>query len=777
MHILKIIHGYPPLYNAGSEVYSQSICNELSKKHQVTVFTREENPYEPDFKIRTEKRNKNLTLYIINKRIDKDNYRNEKIDKIFAQIANKIKPDIAHIGHLNHLSTGIVDVLNKLNIPIVFTLHDFWLMCPRGQFLQRNYGQDNFYQLCDKQEDEKCALNCYNHYFSGRKEDFERDKKFWTSWIHTRMQETKSIIDKVDIFIAPSKYLMNRFINDFNVPKSKIIYLDYGFPLHYLRPVEHKKTKVYTFGYIGTHIPSKGINLLIKAFSKIEKKAVLKIWGRTNGQSTAVLKKLAQKSKNKIEFCGEYINQNLATEVFSKVDCIVVPSIWAENSPLVIHEAQACKISVITADFGGMKEYVEHQKNGLLFKHRNEDDLLQKMLFAIEHSDKMREYGKVGYLYSKTGEVPNITEHCNELEKIYKLGIRNEKLKKYSTFPTSHFTLKRITLDTNPEDCNFHCIMCEEHSQYSDFKQKLFEKTGIRRRLMPKEWLEPLFKEAKELGVKEIIPSTMGEPLLYEHFETILELCKKYNIKLNLTTNGSFPRKTAEQWARLIVPITSDIKISWNGATKETYEKIMQGSNFQKQLQNVKTLINFRNEYYEQTGYYCRITFQLTFMQNNMNELVEIVHLASKLGIDRIKGHHLWTHFKEIESLSFKQSKKSIEKWNKIVEKALEAQEKYRKPNGEKIIFENIYPLDFEEDKEVPEEYECPFLTKELWISATGKISPCCAPDELRDSLGDFGTYPKTKLKDVLTSDIYLDLCENYKQKPLCKTCNMRVPI
>ena len=229
----------------------------------------------------------------------------------------------------------------------------------------------------------------------------------------------------------------------------------------------------------------------------------------------------------------------------------------------------------------------------------------------------------------------------------------------------------RITLDTNPEDCNFHCIMCEEHSKYSNFKQNLFAKTGKKRRLMPKEWLENIFKEAKELEVKEIIPSTMGEPLLYEHFDAILELCEINDIKLNLTTNGSFPRKSVEEWSKLIVPITSDIKISWNGATKETSEKIMQGSNYENQLQNVKALIKYRNEYFEKTGYYCRLTFQLTFLQNNMHELVEIVKLASKLGIDRIKGHHLWTHFEEIENLSFKYSKESIGKWNKIVGKEL----------------------------------------------------------------------------------------------------------
>jgi hypothetical protein len=72
MHILKIIHGYPPNYNAGSEVYSQSICNELSKKHKVSVFTREENPYIKDFTIRKEIKNENLTFYYANNPQGKD---------------------------------------------------------------------------------------------------------------------------------------------------------------------------------------------------------------------------------------------------------------------------------------------------------------------------------------------------------------------------------------------------------------------------------------------------------------------------------------------------------------------------------------------------------------------------------------------------------------------------------------------------------------------------------------------------------------------------------
>jgi hypothetical protein len=106
MKIIKIIHGYPPFYNAGSEVYSKSICEELSKNNQVFVFTREENPYLPDFTIRKEQINENLVIYLANMAQGKDGFRHNELDLIFSALLNEIKPDVAHIGHLNHLSTG-----------------------------------------------------------------------------------------------------------------------------------------------------------------------------------------------------------------------------------------------------------------------------------------------------------------------------------------------------------------------------------------------------------------------------------------------------------------------------------------------------------------------------------------------------------------------------------------------------------------------------------------------------------------------------------------------
>jgi len=486
MHILKIIHGYPPLYNAGSEVYSKTIVKELSKNHKVSVFTREENIYAPDFQIRKEIISENTGLYFINNPQGKDGYRHKAIDEAFQELVLKLKPDIAHIGHLNHLSTGIVDVLKKHHIPIVFTLHDFWLMCPRGQFLTRSIGQENNHQLCDKQDHSKCASDCYRVYFSGKEEEEKIDLENWSDWTKRRMQETKAIVTKVDMFVAPAKYLMNRFITDFDIPKSKIKYLDYGFDTSYLMPPTDKnKNELFTFGYIGTHIPAKGINLLIEAFKKIEQPARLLIYGRDSGQSTKALKKLALSSHNEIEFLPEYRNEDIVNDVFSKIDCIVVPSIWAENSPLVIHEAQACHIPVITANYGGMKEYVEQNVNGLLFKHRDVNDLNLQLKEAVSNPDKMKKIGKKGYLYSEDGNVISITDHCGNLEDIYNALIPPK-------------SLWRVTLDTNPEDCNLKCIMCEEHSPYSDFIPNLYKTTGIKRRRMDFETVTSVLQQAEQ---------------------------------------------------------------------------------------------------------------------------------------------------------------------------------------------------------------------------------------------------------------------------------------
>lgn len=331
----------------------------------------------------------------------------------------------------------------------------------------------------------------------------------------------------------------------------------------------------------------------------------------------------------------------------------------------------------------------------------------------------------------------------------------------------------RITFDTNPDDCNLRCIMCEEHSIYSQCQVRRKEE-GRPRRRMDINLMRKVLEESRGSPLQEIIPSTMGEPLLYRHFEEIINLCHEYSVKMNLTTNGTFPKYGATKWAEKIVPIGSDVKISWNGATKETSELIMIGSNFEQRVQNVKDFIKVRDEIAAQGGNYCRVTFQLTFIETGLEEIPEVVKLAASLGVNRVKGHHLWVFTKEMEGQALRRNKESIHRWNQLVEKALEAAENHRLPNGEKVLLENIYTLDESATQELVPEGVCPFLKKEAWVSAEGRFGPCCAPDEDRRKLGDFGNLNDTSIQAIWEGAQYQELCKNYLKHVVCKKCNMR---
>ena len=333
----------------------------------------------------------------------------------------------------------------------------------------------------------------------------------------------------------------------------------------------------------------------------------------------------------------------------------------------------------------------------------------------------------------------------------------------------------RITFDTNPDDCNLHCVMCEDHSPYST-TQSDRRKAGRPKRRMGIDLIRTVMEESKGTGLREIIPSTMGEPLLYRHFDEILDLCGEYGVKLNLTTNGTFPKRGARTWAERIVPVTSDVKVSWNGATKATHENVMLGSTWETVLDNVRTFIYVRDAHAGQGGNRCRVTFQLTFMEINVSELPDIVKLAADLGVDRVKGHHLWVHFNQMRRQSMRRSPEAITRWNAIVDSAFEVAERHRLPNGDRVLLENIFRLDESGEGDIAPDGECPFLGQEAWVASDGRFNPCCAPDALRRTLGYFGNVTSTSLYDIWKSGDYRDVQANYMKNALCRGCNMRRP-
>ena len=335
----------------------------------------------------------------------------------------------------------------------------------------------------------------------------------------------------------------------------------------------------------------------------------------------------------------------------------------------------------------------------------------------------------------------------------------------------------RITLDTNPDYCNLNCIMCEDHSPFGDDRATR-KSQGRLRPIMDKRLLEKVIRDAAAMGIKEVIPSTMGEPLLYPYFHLILELCEELDLTLNLTTNGTFPHpdkeNSVELWATQIVPVASDVKISWNGASERVQSEIMLGANLENHIENAKRFIAIRDEYAEKN--YCSMTLQLTFMRSNVLEIPEVVKLALNLGFDRVKGHQLWAHFDELQFESLRGDKELAELWNTTVDECKEIVRSHLANGGKNLRLDNFFKLNITELDDIAPGGECPFLNKEIWIDPNGRFNVCCAPDQQRKKLGDFGNVKQQSLSEIVKDVPYSDLLRDYQTLPLCKSCNMRRP-
>jgi glycosyltransferase involved in cell wall biosynthesis/MoaA/NifB/PqqE/SkfB family radical SAM enzyme len=773
MRLVHVIHGYPPRYNAGSEVYTQNLCRALASRHEVHVFTREEDPFRPDFAIRTEAdaHDSRVALHVVNVARSRDRYRHVGVDQRFAEVLDRVCPDVVHVGHLNHLSTSLIREASARQIPLVFTLHDFWLACPRGQFMQMHPDESGeLWSACDGQEHEKCARRCYARYFSGAKADVSEDVAHWKSWVARRMRHIREMAELVDVFVAPSEHLLRRFRDEYGMPAAKLVHMDYGFDRARLAGRERTRDEAFTFGYIGTHIPAKGVQLLLEAFGHLDTGARLRIWGRPRGQETDALRALADRlprdAGRRVEWLPEYENEHIVRDVLDQVDAIVVPSIWVENSPLVIHEALQARVPVITANVGGMAELVKHEVNGLLFEFRDPVSLARQMGRIASEPTMAAQLGARGHLATGSGDVVDIVEHAAAIEGLYTDLIMRRDSARISALPGPW----RVTFDTNPDTCNLKCVMCEEHSDHSLLQVRRKE-AGKPRRLMPIALIRQVIADAVPHGLREVIPSTMGEPLLYDDFAEIVGLVREHGVKLNLTTNGTFPRLGARAWAELIVPVTSDVKISWNGASAETHEKIMLGTRWEHVLENVRTFVAVRDGHAAAGGNRCRVTFQLTFLETNVAELADIVRLAASLGVDRVKGHHLWAHFAEIEELSMRRSAEAISRWNTAVVEARAAASEHG------VSLEKVFLLDESAAADIAPRGACPFLGQEAWVSAEGRFDPCCAPDAQRRTLGDLGSLHERGLIDLWRSAVYRELVAGYRTRALCMGCTMRRPV
>jgi len=452
MRILFVVHGFPPYNMGGTELCTYYLAKELSSRHEVAIFYRRSDLTQEEYAL-TEGCLDGLRVISVNntwRRVTDFSmtYRNEAIAARLAEALDQIQPDVVHIQHLTCLSTSLIARCDERGIPIVMTLHDYWLLCQRGQLLQGDLS------LCSGPDDDRCArclapqihslapavqrapflsttlARVGNAWWSrgGRalSRTWARLQARWqpdqaVTAIRQRRFHVAEMLDKVDLFLAPSHFLRDTFLR-FGLLAEKIRYSDNGMNLKLFAEFQRTPSDRLRFGFTGTLIPSKGVHVLVNAFNSIDPaRASLHIWGMDlpyEGYEHYGHEVRQLATNPNIHFMGLYANTDVA-RVLAEIDVLVVPSIWYENSPLTIHEAFLSRTPVVAANLGGMAEYVRHMYNGLLFRPRDPADLRTQILRLIENPTL------VEALRANIGSIKSIAENAAEVETIYQqLGRR-----------------------------------------------------------------------------------------------------------------------------------------------------------------------------------------------------------------------------------------------------------------------------------------------------------------------------------------------------------------
>src|SRR5436190_473016 len=187
-----------------------------------------------------------------------------------------------------------------------------------------------------------------------------RDKRLYTTYI----------ADFLNAFLCPSNFLLERYV-DWGIPREKLRFEDYGRTPQTPLPVPATDRRRTRLGFFGQMNPFKGIETLIAAMKIVAERdpdVHLYIYGANvdvlpPDQHERNMEALGHATAN-VTFAGPYAPGDVA-HLMSQIDWVVVPSIWWENSPLVIQEAFMHGRPVICSDIGGMSEKVTHGVNGL----------------------------------------------------------------------------------------------------------------------------------------------------------------------------------------------------------------------------------------------------------------------------------------------------------------------------------------------------------------------------------------------------------------------------
>jgi glycosyltransferase involved in cell wall biosynthesis len=315
------------------------------------------------------------------------------------RVIEEERPDIAHLQNIHHhITPSIFYPLKRNHIPIVWTLHDFVLICPNTSFL----ADGRICERCKKRKYFWPALTkCKKNSFLAS----------LMAGLETTIHRLMRVNDLVDMFIAPSEFLRDKLI-DYGFDGRRIICLN---NFNNIETIDNTAKEGDYYLYIGRISFEKGIRTLIDAAIMADS-GRLKIIGEGPLKAEMISYVGSKKDNANIEFLGHKDHDDVI-KLLKGARFLVLPSECYENFPYSLIEAYACGKPVIASRLGGIPEIVKNWETGLLFPPGNTENLGLKIRFLMKHPDKARMMGESAKEFVK--ERLNRDSYYKKLMEVY----------------------------------------------------------------------------------------------------------------------------------------------------------------------------------------------------------------------------------------------------------------------------------------------------------------------------------------------------------------------
>ncbi len=385
MRIAYILHQYFPRHIGGTEVYTEGLNRYMKDAgHETLLLTYHETHHneKKDFVCQTND-HQGEKIKEIHYNLScapnpvKYEYCNPFTGKLIKKELKSFQPDIVHIMHSMKVSGAIFSVCRALKLPMIVTLCDFWFICPRYSLLK----WDN--SLCQGPEKPLSCMRCLQDthgFFSDELiEKIEQGVDpfhFWEKFKPSCRKQSAELkaLGKRNTFlrdqiltaervIALSAFQKEMFIQN-HYPEDCIEVINHGISTKGLLPSPRQKTKSppIRLGYIGSLVETKGVHVLLQALAKVphlEVECLLYGQIRPEDPYYKLLLEIAH-GDSRVCWQGVFPSSEMG-KILAQFDLLVLPSLWYENSPIVVKSALYVGLPVLVSDLGSLRELVPYK--------------------------------------------------------------------------------------------------------------------------------------------------------------------------------------------------------------------------------------------------------------------------------------------------------------------------------------------------------------------------------------------------------------------------------